>query len=288
MQKIVDSDLCDPQAEPTLCHPTFPLIIPLTPNSRSYINRFISPDNIIPHPFHSQSWNRYSYTFNNPINLSDPSGNDPPGNCYDKGICNVDPDNPVIISAATPSPGPMPNPTPSPVTATSTPQPSSLSTLSSKPSSTAVAVAVPTPPGTPAPPTAPLSGADVATILDFASTISDLGGEKNLNVWTENPAVGPAVGPLLDANSQLQKDSGSNYTQVQEGVRVLTHVGEVYFTGQAATWAFGVVVVGGGGPEDPLADIAGAEVYVFVTVSLGDLSDTVNEKWWYPIVNKLP
>lgn len=37
-------------------------------------NRFISADTIIPNPADPQSFNRYSYVRNNPINLTDPSG----------------------------------------------------------------------------------------------------------------------------------------------------------------------------------------------------------------------
>ncbi len=39
-----------------------------------YLNRFISPDTIIPNPAQSQSWNRYLYVGNNPVNRSDSSG----------------------------------------------------------------------------------------------------------------------------------------------------------------------------------------------------------------------
>jgi len=49
----------------------------LTPNSRSYLNRFLQPDTIIPDQTNPQSWNRFSYTFNNPIRYSDPSGHCP-------------------------------------------------------------------------------------------------------------------------------------------------------------------------------------------------------------------
>ncbi|GEM_PF-6010374 len=38
------------------------------------LNRFIQPDTIVPDPTNSQSWNRYSYTINNPIRYSDPDG----------------------------------------------------------------------------------------------------------------------------------------------------------------------------------------------------------------------
>lgn len=36
--------------------------------------RFISPDPFVPRPLNAQSYNRYSYVYNNPLNLTDPSG----------------------------------------------------------------------------------------------------------------------------------------------------------------------------------------------------------------------
>ncbi|MCB8920668.1 MAG: hypothetical protein H6662_03705 [Ardenticatenaceae bacterium] len=40
----------------------------------SYIYRMASPDSIIPDPSNPQSFNRYSYVHNNPVNLVDPTG----------------------------------------------------------------------------------------------------------------------------------------------------------------------------------------------------------------------
>lgn len=42
-----------------------------------YINRFLQPDTIIPNPANPQAFNRFSYVYNRPIVLSDPSGHDP-------------------------------------------------------------------------------------------------------------------------------------------------------------------------------------------------------------------
>ena len=40
----------------------------------SALGRFIQPDTIVPNPGDPQSLNRYSYTLNNPVNYTDPSG----------------------------------------------------------------------------------------------------------------------------------------------------------------------------------------------------------------------
>jgi len=46
-------------------------------NARFYApntNRFLTPDTIVPDPTNPQSFNRYSYTYNNPLRYNDPSG----------------------------------------------------------------------------------------------------------------------------------------------------------------------------------------------------------------------
>jgi RHS repeat-associated protein len=48
-------------------------------NARYYdptIGKFISPDTMVPQPFNSQDWNRYSYCLNNPLKYTDPTGHD--------------------------------------------------------------------------------------------------------------------------------------------------------------------------------------------------------------------
>jgi len=42
-----------------------------------YLNRFLSPDTIVPDPTNPQSFNRYSYVYNNPLAYIDPDGHDP-------------------------------------------------------------------------------------------------------------------------------------------------------------------------------------------------------------------
>jgi len=67
-------------------------IIPLTPNSRSYLNQFTQPDSIIPQQYDPQSWNRYEYAEDNPVRYNDPTGH---RNCDEDGYCpgnTYDPD----------------------------------------------------------------------------------------------------------------------------------------------------------------------------------------------------
>jgi hypothetical protein len=43
----------------------------------AYLNRWTSPDSIIPDPYNPQDWDRYSYSRNNPLKYTDPTGHDP-------------------------------------------------------------------------------------------------------------------------------------------------------------------------------------------------------------------
>jgi RHS repeat-associated protein len=51
----------------------------------SYLNQFIQPDPIVPDPYQPWEWNRYTYSRNNPVNLTDPSGM---LSCYNGGDSN--------------------------------------------------------------------------------------------------------------------------------------------------------------------------------------------------------
>jgi RHS repeat-associated protein len=63
-------------------------------NARQYdpiLGRFTSPDTIIPDATDPQSFNRYSYVTNNPVNFIDPSGHRAvPDDCYYGGGCGGD------------------------------------------------------------------------------------------------------------------------------------------------------------------------------------------------------
>jgi RHS repeat-associated protein len=52
-----------------------------------YLNQFLSPDPIIPDYFNPQSLNQYTYAYNNPVNLTDPTGLTP--NC-ESSKCKVE------------------------------------------------------------------------------------------------------------------------------------------------------------------------------------------------------
>ena len=60
-----------------------------------FTGRFMSGDPDVQDPYHSQSYNRYTYVWNNPTNLTDPTGFDPNGQ-----------------NSPPPSPPPTPTPTP--------------------------------------------------------------------------------------------------------------------------------------------------------------------------------
>jgi hypothetical protein len=62
----------------------------------SYINHFIQPDTIIPDPSGPQTFNRYSYVENRPINFNDPTGHNADCGIGDS-ICQVKPSNKLLI-----------------------------------------------------------------------------------------------------------------------------------------------------------------------------------------------
>jgi len=98
------------------------------------IGRFASADTIVPNPASPQSYNRYSYVLNSPVNFTDPTGHI---GCRSGLRCPVPMPNPQtsvsnsqpmlpppVISVVTPTPPPTPAPVPTPApTPTPTPTP---------------------------------------------------------------------------------------------------------------------------------------------------------------------
>jgi RHS repeat-associated protein len=83
-------------------------------NARIYdptLGRFMSPDSVVQAPFNGQSFNRYSYVFNNPLAGTDPSGyddtmTDPDLSPPDPPTPDTDPDpDPETESGKTGDPG---------------------------------------------------------------------------------------------------------------------------------------------------------------------------------------
>ena len=56
----------------------------------SYLNHFSQPDTIVPNPLNPQSFNRYSYVRNNPINFNDPTGHIDCSTQYDPDCGDTD------------------------------------------------------------------------------------------------------------------------------------------------------------------------------------------------------
>lgn len=61
--------------------------------TRTSFGRFIQPYSIIPDLANSQAWNRFSYSYNNPLKYTDPSGHAVmdvyTGPCMDGAVCGV-------------------------------------------------------------------------------------------------------------------------------------------------------------------------------------------------------
>ena len=70
----------------------------------AYLNRFIQADTIVPNPYNPQDFNRYTYTRNNPLRYTDPSGHCVPL-CIGVGIAIA-----LVVMLANPASSPAPSP----------------------------------------------------------------------------------------------------------------------------------------------------------------------------------
>ncbi len=67
----------------------------------SYLNRFLSPDTIVPDPYNPLDWNRYSYARYNPIRYSDPSGHRVDDGCSWEGCSVENPSQSYVVVTST-------------------------------------------------------------------------------------------------------------------------------------------------------------------------------------------
>ena len=72
-----------------------------------YINRFLSPDTIVPNPYNPQDLNRFSYVRNNPIRYTDPTGHfcSDPEDLWSPGCDGSG--NPPPVTTPPPAPAPV-------------------------------------------------------------------------------------------------------------------------------------------------------------------------------------
>ena len=55
-----------------------------------YLNHFTQPDSIVPDPYNSQDYDRYSYARNNPVRYNDPDGHESKDPCDYYGECDIE------------------------------------------------------------------------------------------------------------------------------------------------------------------------------------------------------
>ena len=75
--------------------------------SSPYINRFLSPDTIVPNSYNPQDLNRFSYVRNNPIRYTDPTGHfcSDPEDLWSPGCDGSG--NPPPVTTPPPPPAPV-------------------------------------------------------------------------------------------------------------------------------------------------------------------------------------
>ena len=164
--------------------------------ARSYdcgIGRFCQPDSIVPDFKNPQSLNRYSYTINNPLKYTDPTGHS-----YVPAPLTVSP-----VQASPPPTGPTGGPAPVPApTAGPSPAPGTAASSAGTPQAAPTAVPAPTPVQGPAPTQS--SGAQKAAgpaPMPFAAPLE--------NSWNSvNNLIGMTFG-ALGGEASSRVDDGS-------------------------------------------------------------------------------
>jgi hypothetical protein len=241
-------------------------------NARWYdpaLGRFAQADSIIPDGV--QGLDRYAYVNNNPMRYTDPTGH-----CSQNGDDWCYHAKPVstIRLKPTSTPSPTLNPFLPPVFVKPTSTPAQM--LIPAPTSTVM----PTPTNTPKPiPT--INPDNIATGIDIGSIVADAYnvGKKSVPSW---------VSVAVSGISQLIGDSNDDYTSLQESARTGVNILEDVATGGFAGLAGGGVFVGMGGPVNPAAYIGGAAALGMTAYLMDSGFNKLNQKSFYPLINKLP
>jgi RHS repeat-associated protein len=263
----------------------------------SGIMRFTQPDSIVPSAGNLQAFNRYSYANNNPIKYNDPTGHNACAYYDQNGMCVHEvsdaeqhernsqenstsittnthdpreiPTAPPIIPATTPTyQSPQSTPTPS-----QTPQPSVCSTP---------------PLGSTCASSPEISQYDPEAGLDIILPILDgtgatLDGLEFLGVEAKG-LFWAGVG--IDIYSQLVVDLNVDLSPGQRLARAGVKAAEGIISSVFATTSGAGVIVLLGGPENPLADVAGVAMFAAELAALENGFDVYNEQKVFPFINQ--
>jgi RHS repeat-associated protein len=269
-----------------------------------YINRFLSADTVVPNPSDPQAFNRYSYAYNNPLRYIDPSGH--------TSVCGFsysDPECPPVapktasqlktVSGSggklTPTPIPntrAPSATPCSVvfvecsfpTSPSTPFPTVTETPYEGPAYVAgpTSTSTQTQTSTPVPlnPDDAAQGIGIGQLVADANELIKTGGQTLLSKGAF------ALSFVVSATVQWLADSNNGLGLSERAIRALTVGVEDTLTLGVAGGMAVLTIVGGGGPENPLAVGMAAIVFVTATSIISNGFDAFNEKVMFPEIDK--
>jgi RHS repeat-associated protein len=257
-------------------------------NARFYdptIGKFVQPDTLVSSVGSSQGLNRYTYTYNNPVNSTDPSGNMPKGEC---GYQGEDCSGSVVgsptgaslseVSQMEIQPVPMPSysfqVTPAQNTSTQAPKTTRIVQSTSTPTE----IPWPTPETTPVPP-GPISEEEwnnSMNALNVSESVGDYFIEDVRKVHIPFPLN---IAP--DFGLQLLKDSTEKFTFGQRVSRatVATIEGSM-ISGAAEAYAAGMVTVTV--ESGPGSIVLGGSAYVISSTLGTNIADKFNDTWLFP------
>ena len=259
----------------------------------------MQPDTVIPDLSNPQSWNRYSYVANRPVNFSDPTGhmmddgND--GGCVSILDCKTKKTpTPTSTRGANPpyrsTPTPTMNPTLSSFLTTS--PTGTIPTLGPAYVQGPTATATATPTGAPSvtPTHIPIStlnpdhasqGVQIGQTVAESVSLIETAGQ---HVFSKG-SLGLSF--LIGAAAQWMADSNNGLGMSEQAFRSTVVGVESVLVGAIAGGMAASVLVAGGGPANPMADVAAIGVFVAATVILTNTVQHYNENVLFPEINKL-